>query len=58
MIAALGCAFLPTRSRSAIAISGEEPIPDAGPAQVSKVVEHRLPGWEVARQVAPGAARA
>jgi hypothetical protein len=58
MMAALGWAFLPTRSRSASrsTVSSRNQVP--GIAQTAKMVEHRLPGREVGWQVAPRAARA
>lgn len=58
MIAALGCAFLLTRSRSAPPQGCEQSQPGAFEAQAPEMGANRLPRREVAREVAPGAARA
>ncbi len=49
MIAALGCAFLPTRSRSAPTPGSEQSKPGAFEAQAANVIEDRLPGWKITR---------
>jgi hypothetical protein len=45
MIAALGWAFLPTRSAPRMAVSTRNQVP--GIAQASEIVEDRLPWWKV-----------